>query len=112
MSRPTAGNPVSCKEIRKVELRPERLAVATSLVLPRFTYAPKSRPFPLLPTSSSITRYRFGLPKGVRGELEQRLADAVDTKGVNSWEAAFHRGARADNDVLSKLAERVSNLPR
>lgn len=51
-------------------------------------------------------------PEDVRAELEQRMADAVETNGGNSWEAAFHRGAMADNDVLAKLAERVENLPR
>lgn len=47
----------------------------------------------------------------VRGEIEMRLADAILVNDVNCWAAGFLRGVLADPRIISKLAERVRELP-
>jgi len=47
----------------------------------------------------------------MRAELEIRLKDAIETYGVNSWDAGFLRGVLADSLVIAKLVERVRALP-
>lgn len=47
----------------------------------------------------------------VRGELETRLADAIEVNDHNCWDAGFLRGAIAAPAVITKLAERVQALP-
>lgn len=49
--------------------------------------------------------------QAMRSELETRLEDAIDTYGVNCWDAGFLRGALADPLVITKLVERVRALP-
>lgn len=45
--------------------------------------------------------------EAIRNELETRLQDAIDTYGINSWDAGFLRGVLAEPLVVAKLIERA-----
>ena len=49
--------------------------------------------------------------QAMRAELEIRLQDAIEAYGVNCWAAGFLRGVLADPLVITKLIERVGEVP-
>jgi hypothetical protein len=64
------------------------------------------------PLPASLRRRLGAAPTedAIRGELENRLLDAVDYYDVNCWDAGFLRGVLADPLVIAKLAERIRAL--
>lgn len=63
----------------------------------------------------SAIRIRMGddapTPGDIRDELSKRLREAELTEGINSWTAAFLRGALDDPKVLDYLATAVADVP-
>lgn len=64
-----------------------------------------------LPASLRRRLGRAPTEEAMRVELRTRLEDAIETYGVNCWDAGFLRGVLADTAVITKLVERVRNLP-
>lgn len=61
------------------------------------------------PLPASLRRRLGATPtkQAIREEIDIRLQDAIETYGINCWDAGFLRGVLADPLVLAKLVERV-----